>query len=213
MYGTRYLTTKTRIRPAFRPLIYQWILDAASILSFLHANDIMIGNINTRSFMLSFPDRASPPQAFLAGCPDAYFRSDDSGLMIRGAEYPCKDFTTDLNKVEHPTRATDIFLLGNIIYEFMTGYPPGLAWTDEEEPSRGLELPLEGEYLGDFVRKCWNGGYDGGDVDDLKKELIQFLRDRGLTIEDDAIQNLTMEELPEPREPQNPEHAWLPPSP
>lgn len=146
IYGTRHRTTKTRTKSAFQPLIYQWIFDAASALSFLHANDIIIGNISTRSFMVSFPDRATPPHALLSGCPDAYLRSDDSHLMIHGAEYPCKDFPTDLSKAEHPTRATDNFLLGNMISQCMTGLPPDMAWEDEDEPSVGLQLPLEDEY-------------------------------------------------------------------
>ncbi|KAH7018431.1 uncharacterized protein B0I36DRAFT_368450 [Microdochium trichocladiopsis] len=202
-----------RIDAAYLPLVYQWTLHMVSALSFLHTNEIVLGDLSADSCWLSSPEHVPPLQLSIAGFPDAHYRSySHSGVQINGFSTSSAYFHP-LREVSSPSRATDISLVGCMIYKFMTGEWPArpAASQDREEINalfRSRTLPvsrwvregrgpaLERAYLGDIARKCWRGDY-GEDVQALREDLTQFIAAEGWVIEDgdDMLKDFSLEGL------------------
>lgn len=182
-----------RVRATFRPLAYKWALHLASALEFVHAQDIVIGDLGTAHCWLS----ASPALSLsLVGFLDASFRDKSSGVLYLGGTSSSEPFhplnvrLPGSRRVPEPSVQTDLFLWGCVVYELMVGHWPGheegasRSWDDMSHMIARQEWPeLEREYLGEMVLKCWTGGYESSQR--LRMALLEFLQAGGWQVKDD----------------------------
>ncbi|KAL1880757.1 hypothetical protein Daus18300_001371 [Diaporthe australafricana] len=178
-----------RIRTTHRPLAYKWALHLASALKFVHSQDIVIGDLSTAHCWLSGALSLS-----LVGFLDASFRDKSSGLQYLGGTssselfHPLNARQPGSRRAPEPSVQTDLFLWGCVVYELMVGHWPGhehgaaRSWADMGQMISRQEWPeLEGEYLGDVVRRCWTGGYESSER--LLGGLLEFLQTEGWQVE------------------------------
>lgn len=182
-----------RIRETHRPLAYKWALHLASALEFLHAQDIIIGDLSTAHCWLS----ASPALSLsLVGFLDASFRDRASGLPYLGGTgssepfHPLNVRQPGARRGPEPAVGTDLFLWGCVVYELMVGRWPGRgagAGGSSGDVGRMIaqqEWPaLETGFLGEKVRRCWAGGYESSRH--LRADVVEFLRAEGWRVEGD----------------------------
>lgn len=179
-----YDEARHRVRATHRPLAYRWALHLASALEFVHAQDIILGDLSTGHCWLS----SSPALSLsLVGFLDASFRDRSSGLPYLGGTgsgepfHPLNAKQPGSRRAPEPSVATDLFLWGCVVYELMVGHWPGheegagRSWADMGQMIARQEWPkLEKEYLGELIRKCWIGGYESSQR--LRTDLLEFLR-------------------------------------
>lgn len=87
----------------------------------------------------------------------------------------------------NPTKLTDIFLFGCVLFELMTGFWPGIrsglgSWQEMAAliPLRAWPL-LEEACMGNIVHQCWNNEFF--DAEHVKAALASFLQDLGQEID------------------------------
>lgn len=179
-----------RIRVTHRPLAYKWALHLASAMEFIHAQDIILGDLSTAHCWLS----SSPELSLsLVGFLDASFRDRSSGLPYLGGTsrgepfHPLNTRQPGSRRAPEPSVQTDLHLWGCVVYELMVGHWPGheegagKSWADMGQMIARQEWPrLEREYLGVVVRKCWTGGYESSQS--LRIDL-EFLLAEGWQVE------------------------------
>lgn len=180
-----------RVRATHRPLAYKWALHLASALEFVHAQEIVIGDLSTAHCWLS----GSPALSLsLVGFLDASIRDRSSGVLYLGgtsSSEPFHPFNVRLpgsRRAPEPSVRTDLFLWGCVVYELMVGHWPGheegtrRSWDEMSQMITRQEWPeLEREYLGEVVRKCWTGRYESSPR--LRMELLEFLWGEGWQVE------------------------------
>lgn len=180
-----------RIRATHRPLAYKWALHFASAMEFIHAQNIILGDISTAHCWLS----SSPALSLsLVGFLDASFRDRSSGLRYLGGTsrgepfHPLNTRQPGSRRTPEPSVQTDLFLWGCVVYELMVGHWPGheegagKSWADMGQVIARQEWPgLEREYLGGVVRQCWTGGCESSQS--LRLDLLEFLRAEGWQVE------------------------------
>lgn len=129
----------------------QFASDAAEALSLLHESGIVHGDVNSWNFLVDDEFRL---------CVIDFSGSTVDGLngsAFEGVRYCLPRSIEDLSTVR-----TDLFALGSLIYEIVTGREPFADVLDREVE----ELFGKGEFpetrslrLGWVMRGCWRGGY------------------------------------------------------
>ncbi|KAG8160634.1 hypothetical protein KVR01_008898 [Diaporthe batatas] len=184
-----------RIRPSFRPLAYKWALHLASALDYVHAQDIILGDLTSEHCWLS-GSGSSSLSLFLVGFLDACYRDNVTGIKYLGGACTGETFhpLCPLQPRERGARSrepdiqTDLFLWGCVVYEIMVGrWPghevPGRPWQDISMMIPRHEWPtLEREYLGQLVKGCWSGEVTSSRS--LLEHLVKFLQTEGWQVED-----------------------------
>lgn len=181
-----------RIKAAHRPLVYKWALHLASALEYVHAQDIILGDLSTANCWLS---RGPALSLSLVGFLDSTFRDRSSGVMYVGGTSSSKPFhplnvrLPGSRRVTEPSVKTDLFLWGCVVYELMVGHWPGhekhegRSWADIGQMiSRGEWPELEREYLGELAKKSWIGAY--GSSQRLRMDILDFLQAGGWLVQD-----------------------------
>jgi serine/threonine protein kinase len=196
MYSTSLDAVSSRVLASHRPLIYQWALHLISGLSFIHAHDIVFGDLNLGHCWLSADSHLS---LSLVGFVNAGFRRNTDGVWFDGSQTNAAFF----HQLEHQSKSTtqtDLFLYGCVVYELMTGAWPGDSLTGKTGPEIRMMIlrkewpPLEDEHMGEIVRKCWAGGF--ADAKQLKAEVVAFSEGLGWRIDgDDDLQGLDVANL------------------
>lgn len=188
-----YNEASHRIRETHLPLAYKWALHLASALEFVHAQDIILGDLSTAHCWLS----ASPSLSLsLVGFLDASFRDRTSGLPYLGGTgssepfHPLNVRQPGSRRGAEPSVKTDLFLWGCVVYELMVGHWPGheagagRSWGDMGQMIPRREWPELGrEFLGEVVRRCWTGGYESSQQ--LRADVVEFLQAEGWQVEGD----------------------------
>lgn len=176
-----------RVRVTHRPLVYKWALQLVSALEFVHAQDIILGDLDTAHCWLS----SSPTLSLsLVGFLDSSFWDKSSGILYLGDStssepfHPLNNRQPGARRAPEPSMQTDLFLWGCVVYELMVGHWPGheeganRSWDDMSHMISRQEWPiLEREYLGEVIMKCWTGRYSSSQS--LWKDLLEVLRERG----------------------------------
>jgi serine/threonine protein kinase len=196
MYSKPMDSASSRILASHRPLIYQWALHLISGLSFIHAHDIVLGDLDLAQCWLSSDSRLS---LSLVGFVNAGYRSSTNGRWREGGHTNAERFHP-LEHQRNATTQTDLFQYGCVVYELMTGDWPGTRLTGKSGPEVAMMIPrkewppLETEHMGEIVRKCWAGGF--ADAKQLKMEVVAFLEGLGWRIEgNDDLQGLDVANL------------------
>ncbi len=131
--------------------IRSWIETALVAFDYIHSREVFQGDVSARNFLVA--DDLS------------IVLSDFSGSKIRDEESLVRPETRyekqgeELIKI---SRATDIFAIGSLIYEIVTGKPPYDKLEDEdvEKLFKRAEFPSTADvYLGEIIRGCWIGDY------------------------------------------------------
>lgn len=196
-------TACARIQPFRLHLVYQWSLHLASAVEFIHSHSfvepaphisVIFGDLRVSSCWLDPSGTALSVLGFLYST----FRTRSSGPHIGDVNCSGRDFQPPSVRGE-PTVQTDIFLLGCVVYELMTGYWPGegqgLEWLEAKLLVKRREWPrLETVYLGDVVRKCWVAEITS--AVELLGAVRRAIAELGVEVgEDDGIGGLSLEGL------------------
>lgn len=192
-----------RVVDRCRPLVYQWALHALSALAFMHAHDVVCGDLSEDLCWLS----ALPSLSLsLIGFPFAGYRRHDRDGRYYEAEYFSGDAFSDMGlgpaQGRHrpsPTRQSDLYQWACMIFRLMTSYFPGdRMGLNEIEiaslASRKAWPVLEPEFMGDIIRKSWNGDYNS--AEEVKRAVISFVEEQGWLISDgDDLQGFNAADL------------------
>jgi hypothetical protein len=195
MYSAPVDMVSCRVLASYRPLIYQWALHLSSVLSFVHARDIILGEVTIAHCWLSSDSHLS---LSLVGFVNAGFRDRKNGSW-----YDC---THTFSELFHPlelqskhSTQTDLFLYGCAVYKLMTGFWLGNR-LGKPEQERAMMIPrrewppLETEHMGEIVRKCWAGEFE--DAKQVKTAVVAFLEGSGWSIEgNDDLQGFDVANL------------------
>lgn len=198
MYSAASSGKLPRILPQYLPLIYQWSLHLLSGLSFVNSHSIIFGDLHTEVCWLLSPSLSLSLVGFL----DAGYLCRKRWVTYEGSStrdepfHPCH-----IPRMESvvATAQTDLFLWGCLVYELVTGFWPGRGQGKSTEEIQLMitnrKWPtLEKEFLGDIIKKCWE--YDYLDIEDLKRNVISFLKHQGWEIEDgDNLKGFRADEL------------------
>lgn len=199
-------TANSRIKSTYKQLAYQWALQLASALDFIHGHSrelpapkisILLGDFSIDNCWLTLPNL----QLSLLGFLDAGFRTRSGPLHVGDAAsgepfHPLYHLT---GKERQPNLQTDLFLWGCVVYELMTGYWPGNGQGLPDQEISMLaprqEWPsLESEHLGEIVHMCWTGEIEDSAelLDKVRATIVQY----GSIVENgDEIVNLDIEGL------------------
>lgn len=192
-------STSHRIKTTFRPLAYKWALHLASALEFVHAQDIILGDLSTAHCWL-YGTGGRALSLSLVGFLDASFRDRYSGIKYLGGASSSEPFhplnirQPGVRRSPEPSMQTDLFLWGCVVYQLMVGHWPGheggagRSWADMDQMIPRQEWPeLERDYLGQVVRRCWTGEVESSRR--LRENLLEFLQTEGWQVEaDDDLQ-------------------------
>jgi serine/threonine protein kinase len=146
---------KQQHHPPIIPLAqrHQWALQLASALDFIHRHGVLHDDLSSNNIFLA-DDRHLATKL-----------GDFSGSSLDGSElfvYPGPSYA-------HPTRSDsqvgDRFAYGSVVFEILTGEKPFVE-LGQREIERNFALgrfPDTGALgsLGEVVRRCWAGGYEG----------------------------------------------------
>ncbi|KAL4967246.1 uncharacterized protein BDV14DRAFT_170332 [Aspergillus stella-maris] len=197
------------LKPAYRPLIFQWALQLLSGLSFIHSKDVILGDLHVYTCWLSSPDYSS---ISILGFLDAVYMEP-----MHSTRYTNEStWGTEYNFPFHPrlipgrgtgpgsrwdrdvaTKKTDLFLWAALVFELMTGYWPasGRGFEDVKDIlTRRLWPKLGEEGLDRIVEKCWDHGYEN--ADEVKRDLVMFVEGEGWEVkgvEGDEIKGLDVD--------------------
>ena len=158
----------------------RWIETALVAFDYIHSQEVFQGDVSARNFLVA--DDLS------------IVFSDFSGSKIGDEESLVRPETRYEKQGEEfirISRATDVFAIGSLIYEIVTGKPPydELEVDDVERLFKRAEFPSTADvYLGGIIRGCWIGGfetvkqvldamlaYEGGGSDDIELKDISGL--------------------------------------
>ncbi|KFX93020.1 hypothetical protein O988_07039, partial [Pseudogymnoascus sp. VKM F-3808] len=127
----------------------QWACDAAEGLQLLHEHRVWHCDVRTLNFLLDDELRLKI--------------IDFEGSSLDGCEPSALETTRYLlprDPLEPSTIATELFALGSLVYEIMTGREPYKELEDDEVTALFVEksFPLVDQLLcGDVIMKCWLG--------------------------------------------------------
>ncbi|KAF2993406.1 hypothetical protein E8E13_001835 [Curvularia kusanoi] len=188
MYSAPLNTTTSRIIPSYRPVVYQWALHLIDGLAFVHAHDVIIGDMHTSRIWLSSDSHLSvAPFGFLSA---SYVRDWGFGVFQPGSRFNNLNFHPLEGQDERrPTQQTDIFLFGCMLFQFMTGFWPANdveGWSIINRPFDSPAWPLvpilEEVHMGRIVRQCWNGHFES--AEQVKAAVVSLVRDSGWEIDE-----------------------------
>jgi serine/threonine protein kinase len=129
-----------------------WIKTALVAFDQIHSQGVIQGDVSARNFLVA-DDLC-------------IVLSDFSGSKIGDEESLVRPETRYEKQGEEPiriSRATDIFAIGSLMYEIVTGKPPydGLEDDDVEKLFKRAEFPSTTDvHLGGIIRACWTGEYE-----------------------------------------------------
>jgi serine/threonine protein kinase len=182
MYSAPLEAASSRVRPEFKPVVFQWVLTFISGLAFVHSHDIIFGNPDLEQCWLDKDLRLS-----LVGFVNAWFFDHERNWATVKGDW--EGIYDDYSAGRDPTKNTDLVLFGYTVYELMTAYPPSMRsgmrpWKKRgNNISRHLWPRLETEYMGDIVRMCCSGGY--ANADEVKAAVVRFVKESGFEIDED----------------------------
>jgi len=191
---------RSRIASRHLPLAYQWTLHLISAVSYLHKNSIILGDLSDESCFL---ETTSPYALCLAGFPDAGY-----GRVVGDAttDRPFHPLNVPRPGKVTPSLRTDVFLVGCLVYQIMTGWWPGEegaarsvhtnhAWYDVVAKwiPDGQWPELEREFLGDIVHGCWKAdGYES--IEAVREDLEKRLQEEGWAVQGDDLSGLEVDD-------------------
>jgi hypothetical protein len=196
------------LKPAYRPLIFQWALQVLTALSFIHSKDVILGDLHTHVCWLQSPDSIC-----ILGFLDAVYMEPMYAMRFTNDTWGCEynfPFHPSLipNKGHGPggrwdrdlaTVQTDLFLWAGLVYELLTGtWPANERGLDEVRAMLTNKIwpRLGEEKLDRIMTKCWEYGY--GSADEVKADLGRALAAEGLMVggvEGDEIQGLDVAQI------------------
>ncbi|QDS70785.1 hypothetical protein FKW77_004214 [Venturia effusa] len=130
----------------------QFAADAAEGLSLLHCAGIVHGDINSWNFLVDDDFRLCIID-FAGSTIDG-----QDGSAFEGVRYCLPRSFEDPSTIQ-----TDLFALGSLLYEIITGEEPYHEYQDEEVEMLfkiGLFPSTEDLPLGETILGCWQGAYD-----------------------------------------------------
>ncbi|KAE9978691.1 hypothetical protein EG328_001363 [Venturia inaequalis] len=130
----------------------QWIETALVAFDYIHSQGVFQGDVSTRNFLVA--DDFSIVLSDFSGSKIG----DEEGLVRPETRYEKQG----VGLIEI-SRETDVFAIGSLIYEIVTGKRPydELGDEDVEELFRRAEFPSTANvYLGRVIRGCWVGEYE-----------------------------------------------------
>jgi serine/threonine protein kinase len=147
----------------------QWIRAAVESIAFIHSLNILHCDLSARNFLVA-------DDLGLKLC-------DFAGSIIDGHP-PLVSEEVRYRKVEGVTSSTqsaqtELFAIGSLIYEIVTGLPPFPDLSDEEIEERygKLDFPsLENLQYAKVIEKCWTSAYD--DAEAVVKDIGRSNRNR-----------------------------------
>ncbi|RDW89927.1 uncharacterized protein DSM5745_01702 [Aspergillus mulundensis] len=180
-----------KLNPAYRPLIFQWALQLLSALGFIHARNVILGDLHVHTCWLSAPDFSISILGFL----DAVYMEP-----MHGTRYTNEStWGSEYNFPFHPrlipgrgtgpggrwdrdvaTAKTDLFLWAALVFELLTGcWPAGDRNLEDVKGilARGLWPRLGEGGLDGILGKCWDLGY--ADADEVKRDLVLVVEGEG----------------------------------
>ncbi|KAF2129718.1 hypothetical protein P153DRAFT_430841 [Dothidotthia symphoricarpi CBS 119687] len=104
---------------------------------------------------------------FLVSFLDAGFCRAERNSYIIESDNSSLECLHVLSRHETPTKQTDLFLCGCVVYNLMTGDWPGSRLVGRSGPSS------EAECMWEIVHKCWTGEY--ASADEVKKAVVAFV--------------------------------------
>ncbi|KAG4274677.1 hypothetical protein FPRO04_09041 [Fusarium proliferatum] len=180
-----------RLKTNFRPLAYQWSLQLLSALSLIHSYGIAYGEIIEESCWLT----TGSLSIALAGFIGADFHDPSRGANLPGHFFSGIEFSPENlpyeRREKYPTRKTDMYVFGRLVYVLMTSHLPGDGigrnWGETERLMEEEDwMPdLEDEFMGKIVHKCWKFEYE--DVEELQSEVQAFIEAQGWSIRGDEL--------------------------
>jgi len=132
-----------------------WIKTALATFDYIHSKGVLQGDVSARNFLVT--DNRS------------IVLNDFAGSMIGDEENFVRPETRYEKQGDEPVKislSTEIFAIGSLIYEIITGKPPysELEDDDVEKRFRLGEYPSTKDiYLGNVVRGCWEGEFQTAD--------------------------------------------------
>jgi serine/threonine protein kinase len=177
MYNAPLDAVTSRILPSYRLLAYRWALHIADGLTFVHAHDVIFGDLDLSQCWLSSDADLS---LSLAGFVHASFKYRARWDRVIPAYRTNPNGFHPLEHQREATKQTDIFLFGCVLYQIMTGFWPATqselsGWQQEASLILQQAWPLlEEEYMGEIVHKCWNNKFTS--TEQLKAAIAFFLQ-------------------------------------
>lgn len=149
----------SRVLASHRPLVYQWALHLISGLSFVHSKEVVFGVLSLSHGWLTAEAHLS---LSLVGFLNAGFWNTTWGRRWHDGDFINAGCFRPQGDEDKPAMQNDLFLYGYAVYELMTRDWPGhrseMATRKIENMVASKRWPvLESEYMGEIVRKCWNG--------------------------------------------------------
>jgi len=129
-----------------------WIKTALVTFDFIHSKGVIQSDVSARNFLVT-DDKS------IVLC-------DFAGSMIGDEENLVRPETRYEKQCERPVKIslpTELFAIGSLIYEIITGKPPysELEDNDVERLFRRGEFPSTSDiYLGYVIRRCWKGEFE-----------------------------------------------------
>lgn len=200
MYSTPLDTLSTRVLPEYHHVIYKWALDLITALAFVHSEDIVFGTLGQENCWISMEKPEPIPEdssLSVFGFIDAGFKNkpEEKSVDARalrgfigwmpgrgGYSYPGDwdrspyHYWSVRKRDYGPTKQTDLYLYGCVLYELMVGIESGTPFQrDVAEKIKARESPaLEAEYMGDIVLKCWKEEFKS--ADEVKAEVERYIQ-------------------------------------
>lgn len=141
-----------RVHRSSLSLRLQFAADAAEGLHILHRADIVHGDTNSWNFLVDDDFRLCIID-FAGSTIDG-----KAGFAFEGVRYCLPRLIGDPSTVR-----TDLFALGSLLYEIMSGEEPYQQKSDEqavEHFEKGFFPATEDLAIGEVLLRCWHGTYD-----------------------------------------------------
>ena len=138
-----------------------WACDIATALHSLHTVHVIHGDMKPQNILLDESDKA--------------YLIDFSGSWIdteQGSAFESVRFRLPRSGEDDSTVRTDLFALGSVLYEIMTGMQPYLDLEDDvvEAKFRQEEFPgVDSIVCGRIILQCWESTVDS--ADDVRRAL------------------------------------------
>jgi serine/threonine protein kinase len=130
----------------------QWAKTALAAFDYIHSQGVFQGDVSARNLLVA--DNLSIVLSDFSGS-----KIGDEESLVR----PETRYEKQGAEVIRISRATDIFAIGSLIYEIITGKPPydELEDDDVEKLFKRAEFPSTANiYLGSIIRGCWLGEHE-----------------------------------------------------
>lgn len=154
----------------------QWSWDTASVLYYIHQNNIRHGDLSGRNLLLD-----SKRTIRLCDFAGSFIDGESATIWAEsGFRHP------DENEYKTPTIQGELHALGSTIYEIVTGTKPyrGLEYWEIDRLLEERRYPsVSNLVIGEVMLKCWNGVFSSAaEVADDIKRTGMLCRNRRLKI-------------------------------